>query len=316
MAQRILAVLALILTTVSAGPRAFGEAGHRVVGLLAEMHLTDSEALAQVRRILRPGESLADASVWPDTIKNPLYEDEDTAIFRLDHPGHDTYHYANLPFQVERYDLSVPGARPTDMVQTMRESIRVLRGKSSFFRPREALRMLAHLVGDVHQPLHVGNTFVSAADPPRFVIPKGPAGWRSTLGGNMLLYGPEDRFNLHGYWDVHAVNISMRQEDPPGYAVRLSKTLPARSEWRGKGDVDSWPQQWATQALGHARAAHEGIAIVAYLGPDEARRNPHRWRIEQPGKYDDLARSLVPVQLAAAGYRLAETLRAIWPDRR
>ena len=62
-----------------------------------------------------------------------------------------------------------------------RECIRVLRGSSTAFTRRDALRMLAHLVGDMHQPLHAGNAFVSASGPLRFVVPEGPTGWR-TLG--------------------------------------------------------------------------------------------------------------------------------------
>jgi hypothetical protein len=208
-----LTLLTVFVTTLGPALGAFGDSGHRVIGRLAELHLRDSRALEEVRRILRPNETLADASVWPDTIKNPLYEDEDTARFRLNHPGHDTYHYANLPFQADRYSLDAPGARSTDLAQVARESIRVLRGDSRTFTPREALRMLAHLAGDIHQPLHAGNAFISASGPLRFVLPEGPTGWRPTLGGNALVYGPQDRFNLHSYWDAHAVNISMGKED-------------------------------------------------------------------------------------------------------
>src|SRR5918993_3935120 len=142
------------LFTVSAG--AFGDSGHRIVGTLAELHLRNARAMDEVRRILRPGESLADAAVWPDQIKNELYEDEDTAIFRLNHPAHDSYHYANLPFQADRYSLMTIGARSTDIVQMARECIRVLKGDarpgSGFtLSQRDALRLLAHFVGDMHQ---------------------------------------------------------------------------------------------------------------------------------------------------------------------
>lgn len=308
----VLVVLLLVLSPAPMG--AFGDAGHRVMALIAERHLEGSRALSEVRKILRPRETLGEAAVWPDVIKNPLYEDVDTPRFRLDHPAHDTYHYANLPFQTERYDLSVPGARPTDMVQTMREAIRVLQGRSSVFRPREALRLLAHLTGDVHQPLHVGNAFVSAGAPLGFVVPEGPTGWRTALGGNLLVYGPEDRFNLHAYWDSHAVNISMRDDDVPAYAARLLSEIPVKPGWIDSGPVDTWPAQWAGESLALAREAHDGIVLLVEIGPDAAKRYPHRWRIRQPDGYDALARARVPTQLAAAGYRLAATLKAIWPD--
>lgn len=307
------AVVAAAAATMTNTVGAFGESGHRIVGTLAELHLENSRALKEVRRILRPNETLADASYWPDRIKDPLYEDGDTPLFRLNHPGHDTYHYANLPFQSDGYALTVPGARPTDIVQTAREAIRVLRTGKGLFTPREALRLLAHFTGDIHQPLHVGNAFVSAGGPLHFVVPQGATGWRTTLGGNALVYGPERRFNLHSYWDTHAVNITMGREDAAAFAKRLfSETKPAPG-WTSSGAVDGWPAQWATEGIGRAKQVHQGIRLVEYLGPDDAKRTAHRWLIEQPQGYDDLARRITRDQLALAGYRLAQTLKAIWP---
>jgi hypothetical protein len=306
-----LGAAAVSLFSVSLG--AFGESGHRIVGTLAELHLKNTRALKEVRRILRPNETLADAAVWPDRIKDPLYEDGDTAMFRLNHPGHDTYHYANLPFQASTYGLDVPGARPTDVVQAARESIRVLRTGKGLFTAREALRLLAHFAGDIHQPLHVGNAFVSASGPLQFIVPNGPAGWRTTLGGNALVYGPENRFNLHSYWDSHAVNISMGTDDVAAFAAKLLGDKP-QAGWTNGGDAETWPVQWATEGLACAKEVHQGIRLVSYLGPDDEKRTAHRWLIEQPAGYDDRARPLIRHQLALAGFRLAATLKAIWPD--
>lgn len=311
---RSAATLALVasILTVSAG--AFGESGHRIIGTLAELHLGSARARDEVKKILRPNESLADAAVWPDEIKDPLYEDDDTAIFRMHHPAHDTYHYANLPFQADRYALDVIGARPTDIVQTSRECIRVLRTGTGMFTRREALRLLVHFIGDMHQPLHVGNAFVTPRGPLAFMVPSGPTGWRTTLGGNLLVYGPENRFNIHSYWDSHAVNITMGQDDVPTFSARLLKDVPVQAAWRLTGDADSWPAQIATEGLARSKDAHRGLRLIAHLGPDEARRTtPHRWTVEQPAGYDDRARPLVRQQLALGGYRLAETLKAIWP---
>lgn len=302
-----------LITAFSAGAGAFGEAGHRIVGRLAEIHLANSRALREARKILRPHETLADASVWPDTIKDPIYEDSDTPMFRLTHPEHDVYHYTNLPFQVDRYAPSVPGARSTDLVQTIRLCIRVLRGTSTSFAPGEALRMLAHLVGDVHQPMHVGNGFVTASGPLRFLAPSGPSGWRPTLGGNALVYGPQDRFNLHSYWDAHIVNLAMRTDDVETFTARVLKEEPAAPGWTPAGDADGWAEQWAAEALLVARQAYGGIELLEYIGPDEMRRTAHRWRIQQPPGYDDRNRPIVRTQLAKGGYRLAAVLRAIWP---
>jgi hypothetical protein len=308
----IAAFIAAAIITVPLG--AFGGSGHRIVGALAEMHLKNTRALKEVRKILRPNETLAEAAVWPDTIKNPLYEDGDTALFRLNHPAHDTYHYANLPFQSDAYALTVPGARPTDIVQAARESIKVLRTGRGLFTPREALRLVAHFAGDIHQPLHVGNAFVSESGSLQFVVPNGPSGWRTTLGGNALVYGPERRFNLHSFWDSHAVNITMGQEDVPTFAARLFTEAKPAAGWASTGDVETWPAQWATEGLGRAKEAHKGIRLLSYLGPDEEKRVAHRWLIEQPADYEVRAKPVTRDQLARAGYRLAETLKAIWPQ--
>jgi hypothetical protein len=169
------------------------------------------------------------------------------------------------------------------------------------------------LTGDIHQPLHVGNAFVSARVPLAFIVPKGPTGWRTTLGGNALVYGPEDRFNLHSYWDSHGVNLAMGKDDLQAFATRIF-AVPVDRRWNGSGDPATWPEQWANDALMFAKDVHKEIVLVADIGPDDARRTPHRWRVTQPPSYDDLARKRLPLQLAAGGYRLAATLKAIWPD--
>jgi hypothetical protein len=303
---------AICLVTPTLG--AFGDSGHRVVGRIAEIHLGNSRAIHEVRKVLRPQESLADASVWHDTIKNPAYDDEDSGRFRLEHPGHDVYHYTNVPFQADKYNPDAPGAHWLDIVRMMRESVRVLRGISSVFSRREALRLLAHLVGDIHQPLHVGSGYIAASGPLRFVLPQGTAGWHPTLGGNALRYGPDDVYNLHSYWDSHAVNLAMQKQDVAGYAARLVKELGVMPTWTNTGDADAWPGLWAHEALALAREAHAGVKITSYLGADPERGTGHRWRIEQPPGYDDMARARIRVQLAKGGYRLAALLEAVWPE--
>jgi hypothetical protein len=309
---RLLVMAAALCAAAAAYPAAFGDEGHRIVGLIAEHHLAGSRALKEARRILRPQETLADAAVWPDTIKNAAYEDEDTNLFRLTHPAHDTYHFTNVAFQSDRYSGGAIGARPTDILQIARECVRVLRGSSSAFTEREALRLLAHLVGDMHQPLHAGNAFVSVGSPARFVVPQGPVGWRSSAGGNTLVYGPQDRFNLHSYWDSHIVNLAMRNDDVPAYATRLVTEVKPAPDWRDTGDPDGWPERWVNDSLRLAAEAHRDVRILAYVGADASGRTPHRWRIQQPAGYDARSREQVRMQLAKGGYRLAALLRAIW----
>ena len=50
---------------------AWGRVGQRVVARLAERHLTDG-AKAEIKALLEPGESLADASTWADEVREKM----------------------------------------------------------------------------------------------------------------------------------------------------------------------------------------------------------------------------------------------------
>eukprot|EP01032_Pedospumella_encystans_P027409 gene27409-30980_t len=82
-------------------------------------------------------------------------------------PKHSEYHYTDVPFQLDQYHDHGVGTDEHDIVQSLRQAIWVLQGKDGAavnphkFTKRQALLLLAHLAGDVHQPLHVGSAFIS-----------------------------------------------------------------------------------------------------------------------------------------------------------
>ena len=84
----------------------------------------------------------------------------------------------------------------------------------------------------------------------------------------------------------------MQQDDVATYAARLVKEVPVAPGWTSPGDPDTWPERWTNDSLVYAKEAHQDIRLTAYLGPDEAARVPHRWRIEQPAGYGRTAWSL------------------------
>jgi nuclease S1 len=64
--------LAVLIAVQSVTPVwAWGRLGHRVISRLAESHLTPN-AKAAIAELLEPGESLADASLWPDENRGRL----------------------------------------------------------------------------------------------------------------------------------------------------------------------------------------------------------------------------------------------------
>jgi hypothetical protein len=120
-------------------------------------------------------------------------------------------------------------------------------------RPREeridALRLVAHLVGDVHQPLHVSHPDGS-----------GGATVRVLLGG--------ERTQLHRAWDsgflrLHLSRAELRWRP---YAIDLERAIPAASRraWAASRN----PLAWADESLALARRHAFGVRSGTALGPD------------------------------------------------
>jgi hypothetical protein len=105
------------------------------------------------------GATLSDAATWADCAKGycqrALSKDEKTYVEQ--NPQHATYHYTDVPIQQSRYQLGTAGTRGNDIVQVTTEAIRVLRNRASNNSPalldrKSALWVMAHMVGDLHQP--------------------------------------------------------------------------------------------------------------------------------------------------------------------
>lgn len=134
----------LVLTLLLSTPDAFGwgQIGHRVVGHIAQQHLTP-EAQERLDALLG-GESLAQASTWMDEIRS----DDD-----YDYTS--TWHWVTIPDGM-RY-AETDKNPDCDALGKTKEIIGALQADTlSAEEEREYVRFLVHLVGDLHQPLHVG----------------------------------------------------------------------------------------------------------------------------------------------------------------
>ncbi len=121
----------------------WGQTGHRVVGLIAERHLS-KKAKSNIDKVLA-GESLAMVSNYMDFIKSdPNFKHMDP------------WHYCTIPEGQTYEEAGTP--KEGDVIATIERLKSELKSKE-FTDGDEALalKMLAHLVGDIHQPLHVGN---------------------------------------------------------------------------------------------------------------------------------------------------------------
>src|SRR4029079_4853653 len=147
--------------------------------------------------------------------------------YRPGHGCHETYHFADVPVQRDRYDKAYPGTSEHDIVSSINDAILVLRNLPAplpfFIRDeKEALFLLAHLVGDLHQPLHVGAIYLQADGT---AVDPDPANASAvekstTHGGNWII---DNEKKLHSDWD----GIPMRYLNT-GYphVLELAKQVP------------------------------------------------------------------------------------------
>ncbi len=120
----------------------WGLTGHRVVGQVAENHLS-KKAKAKIQSILGD-ETLAIVSVWMDEERsNPKY---DHAI---------DWHWVTIPDGMT-YAETIKNPNG-DVILTINRLIAELKtGGLTKEQEVERIKMLVHFVGDIHQPLHVG----------------------------------------------------------------------------------------------------------------------------------------------------------------
>jgi S1/P1 Nuclease len=139
MKRSILLVLACFIGFNSFG---WGVTGHRVTGWIAEYFLS-AKAKKKVSAILN-NESLAMVSTWMDEIRSDS---------TYNHTG--DWHWVTIETG-KTYDES-PKNLNGDVIMALERIIADLKShKLDRNKEIEALKMLVHLVGDIHQPLHVG----------------------------------------------------------------------------------------------------------------------------------------------------------------
>ncbi len=131
-------VFSLFLSFNSFG---WGQTGHRVVGQIAHNHLS-KKIRKQIEAIL-DGQSIAMVSNFMDEIKSePKYD------------SLGPWHYCTIPDGEEYAGAPDEG----DIIMAINTYIEQLKSrKLSKAEEAFALKCLIHLVGDIHQPLHVGN---------------------------------------------------------------------------------------------------------------------------------------------------------------
>ncbi|MEL7147339.1 MAG: S1/P1 nuclease, partial [Bacteroidota bacterium] len=121
----------------------WGAIGHRVVGEIAWSHL-NPQAKKKLKKLLG-NESLAMTGTYMDFIRSER---------KYDHMS--PWHYCTIPDDQTYEEAGTP--EKGDAIVTIQRLMKELERKK-FTDEDElfAVKMLVHLVGDIHQPLHVGN---------------------------------------------------------------------------------------------------------------------------------------------------------------
>jgi len=162
----------LLLVASTAAP--WGAIGHRIVGRIAEQHL--SPEARQYLQALLGSETLAQVSTWPDDMRS------DPAWHHAD-----PWHYVNIGDD-ETYETA-PKHPEGDVVEAIQRFSAVLQDSQAAPHDKSvAVKFLVHLVGDIHQPLHVGR--------------------REDKGGNTIQvqwFGVPS--NLHKVWDEQLIEV-------------------------------------------------------------------------------------------------------------
>jgi hypothetical protein len=229
---RLATTLILAIVLVLPHPAlAWGKLGHRVVGGIADSHLT-AKARAALKKLLG-NESLAMAASWADFIKS------DRAY---DYLG--PWHYINLPKGLTEKEVYAYLERDTatDVYTRLNFVIKQLKDKKL---PREKqvfyLKLLLHLVGDLHQPMHAGR-----------------AGDRG--GNGIRVYWFNNSTNLHRLWDEQL--IEYQQLSYTEHVAAINFATP--------GQVKKWQQQpiqrWIFESYQLAEKLYDEAAANNRLG--------------------------------------------------
>jgi hypothetical protein len=295
---------------------------HAAIATAAAERLQTANARNAIARIFdESGESsLGEAARWADRLKqSDRPRDPATERFLGDprNRRHNVWHYVNLPLGLNGYSRQQHPefTRPDDIVQTILLCIDSLRtpGPRARFEEITALRWLSHLIGDLHQPVHIGCGFIGKPKTSQAHLvfaPSDAIGLSSDRGGGDIRLPIGG--NLHGYWDsrlgpdIVPDAINAESDDA---LVRELVNAPAPAALGENADIAGRVIGWANESLEDARAAYQSLEITAYSPHDDG---DYRVNWEGESSYRQRCAPIVSARMSAAAANLADLLDAIW----
>lgn len=238
----------------------WSQKGHDVTAAIAERHLTP-KAKAAVDSLLG-GRSMI---YWANWLDNASHTPE--------YKYTKTWHYKNVNDGVRYEEMAAHPAG--DAVTAIKSSLEKLNDSTTSTADKElALKILIHVTGDIHQPMHMGHA--------------------TDLGGNRVkvkFFGRDA--NLHSVWDGSIVE-SGHKWSYTEWVEQLDRVSPEVEQSYTAGTVDDW----AKQSVAIAKEIYNAMPPGTDIGYDEVAR----WT------------PIIENQLLAAGLRLASLLNATFAD--
>lgn len=291
--QIAIALIAFILFTpiLSLG---WGAGGHMMVAKIALDRL-NPRAKAQSQMLLAIPINPAGVSSKSKDFVNAAHWADDLRPF-TEFDSFKELHFLDTPFSTD--GTTLPAVPTPNIITALEEQVNILKTSTDKNAQAQALRLIIHFVGDIHQPLHCA-TKVDSAHP------------EGDRGGNLVKIkiiganGKSKSTNLHSYWDGGLTTFP-----PTGANFRppALSTIPAAVAKAKAGNPDTDPalklddptnyQVWADESFDLAKT-------VTYKG------------ISNGGKpttaYKNKGVKTVRKRVAWGGYRLAALLNSIWP---
>ncbi len=195
----------LLFNANSFATKRWGATGHRAVGAIADQH-TSNKTKRHLKKILNH-QSLALVSTFGDEIKaDPRFKE------------FGTWHYVNMSFD-DTYESSKKNPKG-DLVTGIAHCKNVIKDPNASDADKTFyLKMLIHLVGDLHQPLHIGR--------------------EEDRGGNDIKVKWQNKdTNLHRVWDSQMIeSYNMSYSELAKNAEFLSKR---QVKFLQEGSVIDW----------------------------------------------------------------------------
>lgn len=187
----------------------WGLTGHRVIGEIAEQHLS-KKAKKELKKLIGK-ETLAWWANWPDFIKSDSTWNHASKWHYVDLPGH---------MEKDKFIEDLKKLPAKNLYTQIPAMMAELRDKSlPVEQRRNALAFLVHLVGDLHQPLHVGRD--------------------EDEGGNkIVVYWFGDKTNLHSVWDTKF--IESQGYSYTEYARLLNIATPEQVKAWQSSSLEEW----------------------------------------------------------------------------